>query len=753
MLLALSIGTFSCGGGAGSSNSPNGENPGVPSVVQLRSSSNAAQTNATVYLHARILDGNGIPVKNERVTFTNLSEPFGVIKTVLRATGIRRPVGVLSAPVVKTNSLGIATVKLTSTTSGFATIQAEVNAGAGQVRDKRTIFFGDISGPVTSSVPTLALHVDDGNGTFDQNPDDFNLFKSGSATDNQRTIKAVVLGGSGVPLQGVTVAFGSDSPDEVTFTPSSTGVTNADGEAFVLVTVSPATLSNLQRVVNITAQATVGSTSLADVISLFLQPVTVSSVIVTANPDVVSPGLTSTIQAAVTMLGAQPVPDGSSVAFETTCGSITPFAQTTDGVATATFTAPTVLPPGPCTVTGTIGGQSGAATINVRTILRVLPSFLQVNGLTGGTATFTIDGGVPPFSVRTTDISFPAIHNAPNDRIFTVDVAPNSVPQSVFYAITDAEATSATGELQIGNAEALRVLPSAVIADSSAPEDTILFTIFGGVPPYFVFSNNPTLFPPSTPTVPSSGGQFTVVVPVDAPSGTVVLTVKDTFGTLTTANIAISAVAPQPLQVIPTARTIGNPAAGNTRNFTVLGGQAPYKAFSNNPILVTVPEDAAGNTVTATVASAPVTDTTVTITIFDFLGDSVTASLVLDVSPIIPPGSDTTAPLVLFTIPVDNATGVPVDADITIRFNEAMDAATISGATITMLEGALPFSPGGSCVTYDGATFTATIDISSAGCADLAATTVYTVTVSTNVRDVAGNQLAAPFTFNFTTGP
>ena len=77
------------------------------------------------------------------MTFTNLSEPFGVIKTVLRVLGLRKPVGVLSAPVVKTNNLGIATVKLTSTTSGFATIQAEVNGGAGEVRDKRTIFFGD----------------------------------------------------------------------------------------------------------------------------------------------------------------------------------------------------------------------------------------------------------------------------------------------------------------------------------------------------------------------------------------------------------------------------------------------------------------------------------------------------------------------------------------------------------------------------------------------------------------------------------
>ena len=57
----------------------------------------------------------------------------------------------------------------------------------------------------------------------------------------------------------------------------------------IVITVKPAILANLQRVLNITAQATVDSTSLADVVSLFLQPVTVSSVSVTANPDSGSP--------------------------------------------------------------------------------------------------------------------------------------------------------------------------------------------------------------------------------------------------------------------------------------------------------------------------------------------------------------------------------------------------------------------------------------------------------------------------------
>ena len=176
-LLALCIGTFSCGQGAGSSSHPHGENQGIISVVTLSPSQSIAQTNAFIYLHARVLDGNGVPVKNQDVTFTNLTEPFGVIQKFLKIVGIHKSAHILSASTVKTDDLGIATVKITSTTAGFATIQAEVNTGAGIVRDKKTVFFTISLVPVTPSAPTMKLHVDDGDGTFDEN-DDFNLFKA-----------------------------------------------------------------------------------------------------------------------------------------------------------------------------------------------------------------------------------------------------------------------------------------------------------------------------------------------------------------------------------------------------------------------------------------------------------------------------------------------------------------------------------------------------------------------------------------------
>ncbi len=297
MLLALSVGIFSCGGGgAGSADTPNGENPGLPSVVKLSPSQFIAQTNSFIFLHAQVLDGNGSPVKGVTVTFTNLSDPFGKITSaVLRTLGLHKPVGILSTTEARTNGLGIATVKITSSSSGFATIQAEVNKGAGLVRDRKTVFFTTTIGSTTPPPPTVTLHVDDGDGTYDQ-PADFDLLKTPG--DNQRTIKAVVLDGFGVPLAGRSVTFGSDIPNEVTFTPSTPVLTNSNGEAFVTLTVNPSIITNLERVLNITAGADTnndGTIDTGSMITLFLEPVTVSSVAVTANPSVVPLNGISTI--------------------------------------------------------------------------------------------------------------------------------------------------------------------------------------------------------------------------------------------------------------------------------------------------------------------------------------------------------------------------------------------------------------------------------------------------------------------------
>lgn len=105
--------------------------------------------------------------------------------------------------------------------------------------------------------------------------------------------------------------------------------------------------------------------------------------------------------------------------------------------------------------------------------------------------------------------------------------------------------------------------------------------------------------------------------------------------------------------------------------------------------------------------------------------------------------ADTTPPKILSTLPVKGATSVSTDK-VVIVFNEPMDKTSITTSTITVKQGATSVS---GTVTYDESSNTAIF----APAAGFAFATDYTVTVSTGVRDVALNNLAAAYPFTFTT--
>ncbi len=104
---------------------------------------------------------------------------------------------------------------------------------------------------------------------------------------------------------------------------------------------------------------------------------------------------------------------------------------------------------------------------------------------------------------------------------------------------------------------------------------------------------------------------------------------------------------------------------------------------------------------------------------------------------------DATPPIVLGTLPVAGASNVGVFASITATFDEPLDPTTVTGATFTLSDAVgLPVA---GTVTY--AATVATFDPAAA--LDTLAT--YTATITTGVRDVFGNALAAPYTWSFTT--
>jgi glucose/arabinose dehydrogenase len=112
-------------------------------------------------------------------------------------------------------------------------------------------------------------------------------------------------------------------------------------------------------------------------------------------------------------------------------------------------------------------------------------------------------------------------------------------------------------------------------------------------------------------------------------------------------------------------------------------------------------------------------------------------------------GQDTTAPTISARTPAPGATSVSLDVSPTATFSEAMDAATLTTATFTLLKQGTA-TPVSASVSYDLATRTATLDPS----ANLEASATYTATVkggSAGVKDLAGNPLAADSSWTFQT--
>jgi hypothetical protein len=130
---------------------------------------------------------------------------------------------------------------------------------------------------------------------------------------------------------------------------------------------------------------------------------------------------------------------------------------------------------------------------------------------------------------------------------------------------------------------------------------------------------------------------------------------------------------------------------------------------------------------------------TITVTATDAEGNSASSSLVVTRVP------DVTAPLVVSVSPPAGASDVAVNASVLVTFNEEMDPASIDASTITLhdeLGNPVPAS-----VAYLAYSQSARLTPAS----PLAYSTTYDVTVTQDVRDVAGNSLAVPYAFSFTT--
>jgi hypothetical protein len=124
----------------------------------------------------------------------------------------------------------------------------------------------------------------------------------------------------------------------------------------------------------------------------------------------------------------------------------------------------------------------------------------------------------------------------------------------------------------------------------------------------------------------------------------------------------------------------------------------------------------------------------------DMAGNALASNYVFSFTTVGAP--DIMAPMVNSTDPLNNATDVSSNKVVAAIFSEAMDPLTITALTFTLRQGSTSI-PG--TVTYSGTTARLTpTNILSAGI-------VYTATITTGAKDLAGNPLAANFVWSFTT--
>jgi len=100
-------------------------------------------------------------------------------------------------------------------------------------------------------------------------------------------------------------------------------------------------------------------------------------------------------------------------------------------------------------------------------------------------------------------------------------------------------------------------------------------------------------------------------------------------------------------------------------------------------------------------------------------------------------------PIVISTNPVNNATGVALNKIVTATFNMVMDPSTLNTTTFTIMQGTTPVL---GSVGYSGSTasFSPTVPFT--------ANLVYTATITTGAKSLAGTALANNYVWTFTTG-
>lgn len=190
----------------------------------------------------------------------------------------------------------------------------------------------------------------------------------------------------------------------------------------------------------------------------------------------------------------------------------------------------------------------------------------------GETRSYTISGGVSPYSVRNSDTAI-AVGSVSGT---TLNIQAKAVG-SVTVSVVDNVGTVSSVAVRVGSSTPLSVTAPASVSLALGPTNAQTFDVRGGVAPYSVTSSDPRLvgayLDPNTLKLTVTGLAV----------GASTVTVRD--GGSDSASFIVSTAAAQSLSVTAPPSLVV--AVGSTQTYKIQGGVTPYQVSSSNPAVLT----------------------------------------------------------------------------------------------------------------------------------------------------------------------
>lgn len=292
----------------------------------------------------------------------------------------------------------------------------------------------------------------------------------------------------------------------------------------------------------------------------------------------------------------------------------------------------------------------------------------------GESRTFTITGGVGPYTIASADNSVAMVTGQTNASVTVTGRAKGTVP----LLITDNTGATLTVNVTVAVAD-LAVNPSTATGQVGSE---VMLSIVGGVGPYTATSSLP-----SVATVTVTGDTARVALRAE---GTSSLTFKDSTGMSFVVDVTATVTIPK-LVVSPTS---GTGQAGTSLVFTVVSGVGPYTAVSSNPTVASTSVN--GSTVRVSLLSGGAS----TITVMDSKGQFAAVTATSTAAPVPPatfavtPTSQTVASEETAAVTYQLTGGVGPFVAMVNGSDLSIASASVSGRTLSVNVG----SSGGRCV-------------------------------------------------------